>query len=78
MDYVLGLRFARDAVVYAPAVDVQSEARRGVGLRIGIDKQNLFAEYGHACRQVDGCRRFPDASFLIGQCNDFSHSEVVL
>ena len=47
-----------NAFVDTLSVDVQSQSRGGVGLRVRVDEQHLFAQYRNTCRKVDGRRGF--------------------
>jgi len=46
----------------------------GVALGVHIDKQHPVAPLRDTGAQVDGCRRFADAAFLIDNGNYFGHS----
>jgi hypothetical protein len=38
----------------------------GVSLGIEVDKEYAFPDRCQRGGQIDGCRRFPDAAFLVG------------
>ncbi len=63
--HLLGTLFAHDTFVNAVEVDVETQSRRGVGLRIGVEQQHLFSEQGERCREIDGRGGLAHAAFLI-------------
>ena len=67
---------SRDTFVDAAVVDVESEARGRVGLRVGIHQQHFLAHYGEVGRQIDSGGGFAHPSFLVGQSDDFSHFDI--
>jgi hypothetical protein len=55
----------------------QAERAGGVGLRIEIDEQSLYAPRGEAGREVDAGGGLADAAFLVGDRDDFHESAGV-
>lgn len=55
---------------------VQSQACGCIALRIEIDQKSPLASHGKSPRQVDGRRRFSDATFLICNAEDSGHRDV--
>ncbi len=50
------------------------ESDGGVGLRVEIDEQGFFLFQCESGSEIDGCGGFPDAAFLIGNCDDASQA----
>lgn len=55
-------------------LDVHSQARRGVGLRVGVDDQDFLFERGQRGGKVDGGGGLAHAALLVCHCNNFSHN----
>src|SRR5205823_8128919 len=51
----------------------EADAGGGVRLRIEVDDEDFALARGDGRAEVDRCRRFPDAAFLIRQRDDFRH-----
>ena len=73
-DHLRGAACAGDAFVDALGIDVEAQARRGVGLRVGVEQQHLLAENGQRSGQIDRRRGLSHAAFLVCECDDFCHS----
>ncbi len=53
---------------------VHTQAEGRVALRIHVDEKRLIARFCHARRKIDGGRRLPHATLLIGDCVDSGHA----
>ena len=67
--------FVDKTLIYAAlhGARVDSVARSGVGLGVGVDYKHIFALHGQRSREVDCGGGFSHATFLVGDCYDFSH-----
>jgi hypothetical protein len=59
-------------------VYIYPDARRSIGLRVGIYYQGFIFQYSQACRQVYRRCSFAYAAFLVGNTNDFAHFWCVI
>ena len=68
----LGWRIAEEDVVEAGLVGIlgDAEAAGGVALGVGIDDEDANVIGGERSGEIDGGRGFPDAAFLVGDCED--------
>ena len=54
--------------------DVHAQARRGVGLRVCVDNQDLLLKRGQRGGKVDGGGGLAYTALLVCQCDNFSHN----
>ena len=54
-------------------VGIDAEARRGIGLRVGVNEEHLELHDGQSGREVDGSRGFAHATFLVSYAYDTCH-----
>ena len=55
--------------------DIYTDAARSVGLRVAVHEEYLFLKRGERGGKIDRSGRFPHPAFLVGDCDDFSHSD---
>ena len=53
-----------------------SQTRRGIPLRISINKENTLIQCCEGCRQIDTCRRLAYPTLLIGDSRNASHGTM--
>jgi len=71
-DFIEQAAFAEQHAISAGAFGLfQTEAARGVGLRVEIEKEHAPAKSGEAGGEINGGGSFPNAAFLIGDRDDF-------
>ena len=68
----LAMGIAEEDVVEAGLVGIfgDAEAGGGVALGVGIDHQDAEVVGGQRSGEIDGGGGFPDAAFLVGDCED--------
>jgi hypothetical protein len=54
---------------------LESQAARGVGLGIQIEKKDSLVKFGKAGCKIDGSRGFPHAALLVGDREDSCHGD---
>ena len=55
--------------------DIDSDAARRIGLRVAVHEEYFFLERGKRGGKVDRSGRFSHPTLLVGDCDDFSHSD---
>ena len=75
-DHLVGLFLSGEAFVDAFEVDVEAQPRGGVGLRIGVQQQHLFAQQGQRCRQIDGRVVLPTPPFWLAKAITFPMFQI--
>jgi hypothetical protein len=59
-------------------LQVEADARGGVGLRVSIDKKSAVFEHTERCRQVNGRSGLSDAAFLVRYTDYSCHNSNLL
>jgi len=58
--------------------DMDAKTDGSVGLRIQVNKQNIFAESGKIGRQIYCGGSLPNSALLIADAYDASHNNLIL